>query len=108
MTNNPAIDKEVWDALDRRFAEHVGRPMATVEESAELLDCSTSTFRNLIYAGRIPAYRRAPNAPLMIRTRELARHVLECEAKHSLPVNRKLARRAAIEAAADDDGGHAA
>ena len=77
--------QEQGDALAADFAEALdGRPLATVAEAARLTGKHENSIRRALWCGELTGSRRAKNGPIRIRTRELARWVLDGE-RWSLP-----------------------
>ena len=62
-----------------------GSPTATVVEAATLTRKSVSTIRNASYRGELTGARGAPNGPVRITCRELARWFVGGQ-RFSLPI----------------------
>ena len=74
--------------LAREFQDEVGRPVCNLAEAARLVDAHVNTLRTAIYRGDMSGSRRAPNGPILVRCRELARWVVDGE-RLSLPNSRQ-------------------
>ncbi|MGE3852278.1 MAG: hypothetical protein AB7K09_11085 [Planctomycetota bacterium] len=78
------------DAIERE----AGGPVVTIAQAARVARCSIMTIRRALYRGQLVGMRRVTNGPILITVRRLAEW-LAAGTSRSLPVNRKLERRAA-------------
>lgn len=74
--------------LEKTVADFIGanggRPVCDLVTAAMLAGVSATTLRRAVWSGEITVSRRAKNAPMTIRIRELVRWLLDGE-RHSLP-----------------------
>lgn len=85
MQRNETDRDHAIAALDAHFVRaNNGLPLANVATVARLANCHPNTIRTAAHTGQLVVSRRAPNGPMTIRLRELARWIVDGE-RNSLP-----------------------